>query len=68
MGRLRQLRRTQLVGGPRPEVFAFFSDASNPDALTPPFLQFRILTPMPIELWAGAQLDHQLSLLGVPVR
>ena len=68
MGRLRQLSRTQLVGRPLPEVFAFFSDASNLDALTPPFLHFRILTPMPIELCAGAQLDYQLSLFGVPVR
>ncbi len=68
MGRLRQLRRTQLVGRPLPEVFAFFSDAANLDALTPPFLHFRILTPMPIELCAGAQLDYQLSLFGVPVR
>jgi ligand-binding SRPBCC domain-containing protein len=58
MGRLHQLSRTQLVGRPLPEVFAFFSDASNLDALTPPFLHFRILTPMPIELHAGAQLDY----------
>jgi len=56
------------VGRPLPEVFAFFSDASNLDALTPPFLHFRILTPMPIELRAGAQLDYRLSLFGVPVR
>lgn len=68
MGRLHQLSRTQLVGRPLPEVFAFFSDASNLDALTPPFLHFRILTPMPIELRAGAQLDYRLSLFGVPVR
>ncbi len=68
MGRLRQLRRTQLVARPRPEVFSFFSDASNLDALTPPFLHFRILTPMPIELCAGVQLDYQLSLFGLPVR
>lgn len=56
------------MGRPLPEVFAFFSDASNLDALTPPFLHFRILTPMPIELRAGAQLDYRLSLFGVPVR
>ena len=56
------------MGRPLPEVFAFFSDASNLDALTPPFLHFRILTPMPIELFAGAQLDYQLALFGVPVR
>ncbi len=68
MGRLRQLSRTQMVGSPMPEIFAFFADASNLEALTPPFLHFRILTPMPIELCAGAQLDYQLSLFGVPVR
>ena len=68
MERLRQLYRTQLVDRPRPEVFAFFSDAANLDALTPPFLHFRILTPMPIELCTGAKLDYQLSLFGVPIR
>ena len=68
MVRLRQLSRTQLVGRPLPEVFAFFADAANLEALTPTFLHFRILTPMPIELCAGAQLDYQLSLFGVPVR
>jgi ligand-binding SRPBCC domain-containing protein len=68
MGRLHQLSRTQLAGKPIQDVFAFFSDASNLEALTPPFLHFRILTPMPIEMRAGAQLDYQLSLFGVPVR
>ena len=68
MGRIHQLRRTQLVGRPLAEVFAFFSDASNLNALTPPFLHFRILTPMPIELRADARLDYQLSLFGVAVR
>jgi ligand-binding SRPBCC domain-containing protein len=66
--RLHRLSRTQLVGRPAPEVFAFFSDASNLEALTPPFLHFHILTQMPIELRAGAQLDYQLSMFGVPVR
>jgi ligand-binding SRPBCC domain-containing protein len=68
MGRLHQLSRTQLVGRPLPEVFAFFSDPSNLEALTPAFLRFGILTPLPIEMRAGAQLDYQLSLFGVPVR
>jgi ligand-binding SRPBCC domain-containing protein len=68
MRRLHQLCRTQLVGKPLPEVFAFFSNASNLNALTPPFLHFRILTPMPIALCAGARLDYRLSLFGLPVR
>jgi ligand-binding SRPBCC domain-containing protein len=56
------------VGRPLPEVFAFFSDAANLDALTPSFLHFRILTPLPIELRAGTLLDYRLTLYGVPVR
>jgi len=68
MGRVHRLSRTQLVARPLPEVFAFFSDASNLEALTPSFLHFRILTPMPFELQAGARLDYQLSLFGVPLR
>jgi ligand-binding SRPBCC domain-containing protein len=67
MGRIHQLSRTQLLARPRSEVFALFSDASNLEALTPPFLHFRILTPMPIEMRADARLDYQLSLFGVPV-
>jgi ligand-binding SRPBCC domain-containing protein len=68
MGRIHQLARTQRIGRPLPEVFAFFADASNLEALTPPFLHFRILSPMPIEMRTGAQLDYQLSLFGVPVK
>lgn len=66
MARVHQLSRSQLVARPVTEVFAFFADAANLDALTPPFLNFRILTPMPFELRTGAQLDYQLSLFGVP--
>ncbi len=51
-----------------PEVFAFFSDAANLEALTPPFLHFRILTPMPVEMREGARLDYQLTLFRVPLR
>jgi len=68
MGRIHRLFRTQLVGRPLPEVFTFFSDASNLEPLTPRFLHFRILTPMPIAMRAGARIDYQLSLFGVPVR
>jgi ligand-binding SRPBCC domain-containing protein len=68
MKRLYQLSRAQLVASPPEEVFAFFSDGSNLEALTPAFLRFRILTPMPIELRVGAQLDYELALFAVPLR
>ena len=32
------------------EVFRFFSNAQNLEALTPPWIKFKIITPMPIEI------------------
>jgi ligand-binding SRPBCC domain-containing protein len=55
---------------PRPpgEVFAFFSDAANLDVLTPPWLHFRILTPPPIPMHAGAAIEYRLRWHGLPLR
>jgi ligand-binding SRPBCC domain-containing protein len=55
---------------PRPleEVFKFFSDAANLDALTPPWLNFRIVTPSPIAMHAGALIDYRLRVRAIPIR
>jgi ligand-binding SRPBCC domain-containing protein len=63
-----RLERWQRIPRTREEVFAFFADASNLEAITPPFLRFRILSPMPVEMRAGARIDYALSLLGIPLR
>jgi len=52
----------------RAEVFAFFSDASNLEALTPKWLSFRTLTPAPIRMEAGTLIDYELRLHGIPIR
>jgi hypothetical protein len=62
------LRREQFVPRPLPEVFAFFADARNLERITPAFLRFRILPPLPREMGVGAILDHRLRLLGIPLR
>jgi ligand-binding SRPBCC domain-containing protein len=62
-----RLTRSQLIQRPLTEVFAFFADAANLEAITPAFLRFRILTPVPIEMYAGARIDYRLSLWGIPV-
>jgi ligand-binding SRPBCC domain-containing protein len=50
------------------EVFAFFGDAHNLQAITPPWLDFKILTPEPIAMKTGAVIDYRLKLHGVPFR
>ncbi|MEO6035522.1 MAG: SRPBCC family protein [Verrucomicrobiota bacterium] len=53
---------------PPEELFPFFADAGNLDALTPPWLHFHIVTPSPIVLKAGALIDYRLRVHGLPLR
>lgn len=61
------LHREQHLDGTPEQVFPFFADAFNLEALTPPLLRFRVLTPRPIPLAAGALIQYALKLRGVPV-
>jgi ligand-binding SRPBCC domain-containing protein len=61
------LERDQLVPREREQVFAFFSDASNLEAITPPWLGFRVVTPGPIEMSAGTPIEYRLKLHGLRV-
>jgi len=53
---------------PRDEVFPFFADAHNLEAITPEFLGFKILTPSPIQMETGALIDYSLKLHGIPIK
>jgi hypothetical protein len=53
---------------PTQDVFDFFADAFNLELLTPPWLQFRVITPAPIALQQGTVIDYRLRLRGIPVR
>ncbi|MEO6182393.1 MAG: SRPBCC family protein [Verrucomicrobiota bacterium] len=52
---------------PRDEVFWFFSDARNLEALTPSWLKFEVLTPAPIAMQPGALIDYQIRVHGFPI-
>ena len=65
---LHSIEREQIVPQPADEAFAFFADAYNLEAITPPWLRFRILTPRPIAMREGALIDYRLSLHRVPCR
>lgn len=55
---------------PRPlkELFPFFADAHNLEALTPPWVKFNVLTPAPILMRKGVLIDYRLKIHGFPVR
>ena len=61
-----ELVRTQVVPVPLEEAFAFFADPGNLEAITPAWLNFRILD-APAALERGSLLRYRLRLFGVPV-
>ncbi|MFK7818867.1 MAG: SRPBCC family protein [Planctomycetaceae bacterium] len=62
------LRTRQVVPAELPDVFNFFGDASQLQRLTPPWLHFRITTPMPIEIGEGTLIDYRLRLRFIPIK
>lgn len=50
------------------ELFPFFADAGNLDSITPPWLHFHIVSPLPIVMREGTLIDYRLRVRGFPLR
>lgn len=66
--RFHTLRREQWTPKPIEEVFAFFSDAGNLAAITPPWLGFHILTKGPVRMRRGAEIQYKIGVHGIPMK
>jgi len=62
-----QLKRSVMISRPLAEIFPFFEQPENHSKLTPPALHFTVLSPTPIVMKTGAQMDHRISLFGIPI-
>lgn len=58
----------QWVPRPIDQIFAFFDRPENLQGLTPPQLRFEILTPQPIEMKQGTEIDYRIKVHGLPLR
>lgn len=66
--RIREFRSEIWLPLPVEKLFPFFADAAGLEALTPPWLNFKILTPLPIIMRPGALIDYRLRVHGLPLR
>jgi len=67
-GQMSLVRREVTVPGTLDETFGFFSNPENLDRLTPPWVGFKTLTPMPIPMTVGQLIDYRIRIRGIPVR
>ena len=64
---LQKFQTEILVDKPVDKVFEFFADPSNLEELTPPWLNFKIVSPKPLGIGLGAIIDYKLRVHRVPV-
>ena len=61
------LTRSLILDLPIREVFDFFADAGNLERITPPELNFKIITEQPFEIEKGSLIDYKLRMRGIPL-
>jgi ligand-binding SRPBCC domain-containing protein len=66
--RVHVFERSQRLELSAERAFEFFSNARNLELITPPWLQFEMVTRGEIEMRPGALIEYRLKLRGVPLR
>lgn len=62
------LETETILDMPLDEVFPFFADAHNLNRVTPPWLDFEIISDRDMGMNVGTQVQYRLKLHGIPVR
>ncbi len=57
------LERAQFIPLPVDDVWEFFSEPRNLDAMTPPFLRFEILSGADTPMFAGQIIEYRIQIL-----
>jgi hypothetical protein len=68
IGPMYLLSTSQTVSSDLETVFTFFAQPENLARITPPWLDFQILTPLPLTMRTGAVIDYQIKLGPIPTR
>jgi len=64
--RIFSLDSEQWISRPLREVFPFFADPRNLEAITPPWLRFELKARGNLEMRRGLKIDYRLRLRGIP--
>ncbi len=62
-----RFKTKQQIDKPIQDIFPFFSKVENLEILTPDWLNFKILTPLPIEIKTGTIIKYRIRLYGIPL-
>ena len=65
--RIYNLRCELIVNRPISEVFPFFENARNLAKVTPDWLQFTVITPEPLIMRPGLEIEYKIRLFGIPM-
>ena len=66
--KLYTLNKEQVIYKNISDVFDFFSKPENLSIITPPKMNFNILTPSPIKMKKGALIDYTINIMFISMR